>query len=123
MNKEQIRIEGDYWNKNHWYACVMKRDSEVMVEVVQLMIEGNSTGKNLDERVTKSPTCYSVQWLPRNTQQDLMRVEIVARTHDEENQHQVEIMSKWMNFQDQTKWKEEEMKKRRMFDGVFYRFC
>ena len=91
----------------------MKRDSKVMVVVVQLMIEENLMEKNPDEIVTMLWCCYSKQQQQqKNTQQDLTRVEIVEKKHDEENQHQVEIELKW---QDQTKGKQRMMK-----NQIFY---
>lgn len=86
----------NHFDKNHWYEYAMQRDSEVMVVVVRLMIEENLMEKNPDEIVTMLLRCYSKQQQQqKNTQQDLTKVEIVEKKHDEENQHQVEIKSKW----------------------------
>ena len=48
-----------------------------------------------------------------------MMVEIVERMHVERNRLQVEIMLKWMKFQDQTKTNEKEMQEKNFFHEMF----
>ncbi len=59
------------------------------------MIEENLMEKNLDEKVKNLDQYHSkllMQQLQKNKQIDQVMVEIVEKMHDEENQHQVQIM-------------------------------
>jgi hypothetical protein len=64
------------------------------------VIEENLMEKNPDETAMMSEQNYSKQQRQqqqlKNKPRDLMMVEIVVKMHDEENPHQVLIMSKRM---------------------------
>lgn len=60
------------------------------MEVVLLVIEGNSLEKNPAEKETMPKENCLMLWKSKLT--DRLMVEIVEKKHDEENQHRIQIM-------------------------------